>query len=125
MSLVQNNDIKVRYTITIDGVPAIINDLADYHVYVYHLNNGVPKLLATYKKDNVDEFTIEVEDSAAGKITTVIPRTLTRTLAKGNLFAEVKIQIESGAPYIDGVANVGKNNLLIGELTASPNPNLL
>lgn len=126
VQLIQNDDLKVRLIITNGTDPFVINSLNDYQVYLYfHTGAQVKRLLTVYKNDGTGEHAITVEDSAAGKVTIVVPRSLTKTLPAGLLYAEVKLQLNSTSDYINGKANVGGNGYLIAEILTSSSPNSL
>lgn len=122
--MIQNDDIKVRFTIKVNGATAVISSISDYQIYIYSNTGSEKKLLMTCKKSDTGITKITVDDDAAGKVTVVIPRSLTK-LQKGKIYAEVKVQLTATSDYINGKANTGVNDLFIEEIKSSSNPNAL
>lgn len=123
--MVQNNDIKVRLTLT-DGTNAYaISALNDYEVYLYNLTGKDKTLLATYKKSNTGVYGIAVYDDAAGQIDIVINREVTKNAPSGKLYAEVRIRISAGSEFISSYQNLGSTGVEIDTLLATANKNTM
>ena len=119
--MVQNNDIKVRLTLT-DGTNAYtISALSDYEVYLYSLLGKDKTLLGTYKKSNTGVYGIDVYDDAAGQIDIVVNREMTRNAPTGKLYAEVRIRISAGSEFISSLQNLGSTGVEIDTILASAN----
>lgn len=119
--MVQNNDIKVRLTLTDGTNPYTINSLDDYEVYVYNLSGKDKILLATYKKGNTGMYGITVYDSVTGKIDIVIHRQDTKNASTGKIYAEVRVRLTAGAEFIASKQNVGSTGIEITDLLLSAN----
>lgn len=119
--IVQNSDVKLILTlIDENGDAYVIDNLNNYEVYVYYLNVITKTLCGTFKKANTGPFSINIEDSATGKISIVINRQTLRGVS-GKLFAEVKIRVTADSDFIDSVQNLGTTANLIGTVVKSAN----
>lgn len=119
--MVQNNDIKVRLTLTDGTNPYTINSLDDYEVYIYNLSGKDKNPIATYKKGNTGKYGITVNDSANGKIDIVIHRQDTKNATAGKLYAEVRVRLTAGSEFIASKQNVGSTGVEITDLLTSAN----
>lgn len=124
--MVQNNDIKVRATLTDGTNPYVISALNNYELYVYSVSGNNKKLLASYKKSNTGIYSILVFNDALGKIDIVINRQLTRYLPNGtSLYLESRVRVTAGSEFISSIQNIGSNGILITTLNSSANPDSL
>ena len=124
--MVQNNDIKVRATLTDGTNPYTITALSDYELYVYYYLAGIKKLVSTYKKGNTGVYGITVFDDVNGKVDFIVNRQQTRKLPDGTkLYLETRVRITGGSEFISSLQNLGANEVLITTLSSSANPDSL
>lgn len=125
MAIVQNSDTEIEFTLT-DGTTAyVINNLNAYEVYIYNVTVTDKILLATFKNTNTGVYAIEVASSATGKIRVILNREMTRNLASGKVFAEIRIRVTADAEFISSRQNLGITGIEIATAQTSANPNSL
>lgn len=120
--MVQNSDIKVRFTLT-DGTNAYnISALNDYEVYIYTLTALKEKtLIATYKKSNAGKYGITVDDAPNGKIIVTVHRQDTINAAPGKLYAEIRLRLTATSEFVSSVQNVGATGIEVTTLDKTAN----
>ena len=124
--MVQNNDIKVRATLTDGTNPYTISALNNYELYVYSVFINDKKLIATYKMGNTGVYGITIFDDVNGKVDFVINREMTRKLPDGTkLYLETRVQITAGSEFISSLQNLGANGVLIDTIISSANSSSL
>ncbi len=121
MNIVQNSDLKVRFTLTDGTNPYVISALNDYEIYTYVLSGKEKTLIATYKKSNTGKYGIAVYDPVTGKVDIVVHRQDTKNAPSGKLYAEVRIRVTTDSAYVSSVQNLGETGIELGtvELTAN------
>lgn len=123
--MVQNDDIKVRLTLT-DGInPYTISALNALEVYVYVIDGANKKLVSTHKLNAGGLYNIAIDDDPSGKVTFVIQRQDTVEIKIGKLYAEVRLRLSASSEYISSVRNIGSTGIYITTIDQTANPNSL
>lgn len=123
----QGCDVLMRQFQILDsaGDPIPLDEINDIKINIYKQNeNGAKDKVYILRKGTPltgNGQVIEV-DIAEGKVGFIVPRTVTKKLTPGLIYAEIEVQLEAGAEYESSLQKVGGDNYIVTEIIASADP---
>lgn len=122
----QTDDIRIAATVKVNSEVQVITELNDIVVVAYRVLSGSKRESIEFAlAPTSEQQKLNVVDDAAGKISFVFPRTMTRTMSKGLYLCEVRLQFSAGEEYVNMKCNVGQDAFELFELVESVNATLL
>jgi hypothetical protein len=108
-----------------NGTPIPLGDIDDYKINIYrkHENNTTKTKVYVLRKTpltgNGQIIDVDIPNGIVGFI---VPRSVTLTMPKGLLLAEIEVQLPGMTNYESSLLKAGGDNYIIAEITESSNP---